>query len=59
MENHMKNKASVFYYFLLMLALIAIWQPSFAQKNNESESIDSLSAPPAEYQIETIIQIPS
>lgn len=52
MENCMKNKAPVFYHLLLMLTLMALAGPSFAQKDYENESNDSISAPPAEYEID-------
>jgi Domain of unknown function (DUF4129) len=48
----MKNKAPVFYYLLLMIVLMALSQPSFAQKEDENESADSISGPPAEYKID-------
>ena len=52
MEKCMKNKAPIFYYLLLMISLMALSQPSFAQKEDETESADSISVPPAEYKID-------
>lgn len=52
MEKCMKNKAPVFYHFLLILTLIALAGPSFAQKDSENEATDSISSPSAQYEID-------